>query len=218
MAAPIVELSELSVIAVHGKNSTRVLEIPELAIYPGDKVSITGFSGSGKSTLLRVLAGLVTEKSSPLRVAGNRLSLPNQTSIVMQDCLGALNPLLTSIQTVSLFCERDKAADYLRSCGLAEPLHARFPQQLSGGQRQRVAIAAAIAAGPELLLADEPTSALDPLAIAEVARSLSLAPPSTALVVSTHELGLAARLCERHLHISNGRVEEIAAAELRALV
>lgn len=95
-------------------------------------------------------------------------------------------------------------------------LHNRYPQQLSGGQRQRVAIAAAIAAGPEVLLADEPTSALDPLAIAEVSHALSLSPSSTALVVSTHELGFAARLCERHLRIAHGRVYEINASDLGA--
>lgn len=90
MGAPLVEISELRV-CHHNGCGPHLLEIPELVIHPGEKISLTGASGCGKSTLIRVLAGLITRTSQPLRLEGEHLSLPRKTSIVMQDSLGSLN-------------------------------------------------------------------------------------------------------------------------------
>lgn len=84
--------------------------------------------------------------------------------------------------------------------------------RLSGGQRQRVAIAAALAAdpAPALLLADEPTSSLDPIATLEVLDALTSLHhgADTAIVIATHDLGVARKIATRHLLVEGGEVHE----------
>lgn len=171
-----------------------LFDVPALTLYPGDTMSIVGTSGCGKTTLLRHLA-------IQARATGVR------TALIAQDSLAALNPLVRVHKQVMLMGAGTKeATSLLTACGLAENLHRRFPLQLSGGQRQRVAIAMAVAAQPQLLLADEPTSSLDPVITHDIMALLTEAVTRTraALVLSTHHHGVARALCTSHMEISNG--------------
>src|SRR2546430_17700858 len=94
---------------------------------------------------------------------------------------------------------RERAAEALVRAGLDPALLRRYPHELSGGQRQRVLVAAAIAPGPELLIADEPTAALDVTVQAQILDLLARLQRELGMSVRliTHDLGVAAQTCER---------------------
>ena len=208
---PIVQLRNATVTSDDG---TELLRVDSLDILPGEVISITGASGAGKSCLLRLLSGV----AAPGTTHAGDITMAEKTSLIMQDPLGALNPLVRCDRQVRLMGgpNSDPAAA-LSACGLDPALGKRYPMELSGGQRQRVAIASALAAGPSLLLADEPTASLDPIATLEVLEALRALRQRThaALVVATHHQGVANSLCSRHLVVTDGQVHdsaEVAAA------
>jgi oligopeptide/dipeptide ABC transporter ATP-binding protein len=144
-------------------------------------------------------------------------------AMVFHDPLAALNPLLR-IGTQIEECLRahsapDAAPRLLRAVGLEEETAGRFPHQLSGGMRQRALIAMAIACDPKILVADEPTSSLDPVTQAEILALLRelRRERGIALLLATHDLAFAARLCDRIAVLYAGRiVERAGVAELLA--
>ena len=135
----------------------------------GRTLGVTGRSGSGKTTLLHAIGGLAP-------TAGGRLLLDGRPVVLWRDAsLGlilqnlALVPVLSAQETVALPLQAkglpkadvaERSAEALEVLGLAEHV-AQLVGHLSGGQRQRVAVARALAAAPDVILADEPTSALD---------------------------------------------------------
>lgn len=193
---------------------TTLLAVPELVVRRGERISITGLSGSGKTTLLRLLAGLVCE---PLVVEGT-VRRDGTVGFVAQDSLGSLNPLVRCRRQVQLAAGSAERADgALRACGITDEQARRHPLRLSGGQRQRVAIACALSRDPDVILADEPTSSLDPIATLAVADALVAASERTgaAVVVSTHNPGVARRVADRHLRVEAGTITEVDHADLR---
>ena len=141
----------------------------DLRVRAGTIVGLTGPSGSGKSTLLHALGGLSPASSGRLLLDGRPVVLWRDCSLglILQNL--ALVPLLSAQETVALPLQARRvpksevaarSADALRVLGLGEH-GAQLVGQLSGGQRQRVAVARALAATPDVILADEPTSALD---------------------------------------------------------
>jgi peptide/nickel transport system ATP-binding protein len=110
-----------------------------------------------------------------------------------------------------------KAVDLLEMVRIPEPAHAarRFAHQFSGGQRQRIAIAAAIAAGPSILIADEVTSALDTVVQADIAALLEglVRAGRLTLVFVTHDIGLAYSLADRIAVFRSAELVEFAAAD-----
>jgi peptide/nickel transport system ATP-binding protein len=90
-----------------------------------------------------------------------------------------------------------------------------YPHQLSGGQKQRVGIAAAIAAGPTLLIADEPTSALDTIVQAEIVRLIAALVRETgmSLLIVSHDIALAATIADRIVVLKDGGIVETGATE-----
>ncbi|MBS0561816.1 MAG: ABC transporter ATP-binding protein [Proteobacteria bacterium] len=198
------------------------LRVPRLSIGAGERVVVLGPSGSGKSTLLDLLAFLAAPEPGGrfvLRAGGaahdiaaawrrGRGVLPRlrarHIGYVLQT--GGLLPYLT-VRENALLAPRLLGMDasatlaaLANTLGIA-PLLARFPAQLSVGQRQRVAVARALAHRPALVLADEPTAALDAATAAAVADTLADASEAVgaALVVVTHDAGLAARIGGRVL-------------------
>jgi polar amino acid transport system ATP-binding protein len=104
---------------------------------------------------------------------------------------------------------RTQARKLLQRVGLAEKFDA-MPDQLSGGQQQRVAIARALAMEPSVLLCDEITSALDPELVGEVLRVVeSLADEGMTLLMVTHEMSFARKVCDRVVFMHQGRVHEM---------
>ena len=196
----------------------------DLAIAPGDHVSIMGPSGSGKSTLLNIIGCLDRPSSGSYRLDGREVSglddralsrvRGRQIGFVFQAY--HLVPRMTAAQNVELpmvFAGIDRAARRARvatalgAVGLAERAHHR-PEQLSGGERQRVAIARAIVMDPRILLADEPTGNLDTVSGGEIVALLQqMNARGLTLLVVTHDPGIASRARHR-LHMVDGRMSE----------
>ncbi|MFU8841682.1 MAG: ABC transporter ATP-binding protein [Nitriliruptoraceae bacterium] len=188
----------------------------DLTVAAGETVAVVGPSGSGKTTLVSVLGGLLRPTEGELCLDGRAVRV------------GELPPGTVAwvFQTVNLLSHRSAAANValgmlaggagrreahaaalpaLEAVGLSE--HAfRRAGTLSGGEAQRVGIARALVGVPRYVLADEPTGQLDlATSRAVVATLFDARPPSTALVVATHDLELARR-CDRILRVVEGRV------------
>ncbi|GIJ54145.1 ABC transporter ATP-binding protein [Virgisporangium aurantiacum] len=182
---------------------------------PSDaRIAVTGPSGSGKSTLLHLVAGLDRPSGGTVAwpaLAAHPRTLPGRVGVVFQapSLLDVLDvrenvelPLLLGGRGVGT-----AADDALARLGL-EHLAERLPHELSVGQAQRVAVARALAAGPQLLIADEPTAALDSATAAQVVDVLIAAADeaSAALVVATHDPDVAGRFAERWRMVG-GRID-----------
>jgi sulfonate transport system ATP-binding protein len=188
----------------------RVLGDIDLAIAPGEFVSIVGRSGCGKSTLLRLLAGLEVPSEGEVTVddrpAGHRR---DDVRLMYQEA--RLLPWRTVLQNVALgLTDADapaRARDALAHVGLADRAH-EWPAVLSGGQRQRVALARALVHRPRLLLLDEPLGALDALTRIEMQsliESLWQELRFTAVLV-THDVAEAVALSDRILVVEDGGI------------
>ncbi|HEY8611899.1 MAG TPA: ABC transporter ATP-binding protein [Roseomonas sp.] len=201
-------------------------------IAEGETFGLVGESGSGKSTVLRAVAGLITEWTGRISVAGKPLGRRRDRAffrtvqMVFQDPYGSLHPrqtvdrILSEPLAVHGVPDADaRIARALEEVALPRTARFRYPHQLSGGQRQRVAIARALIADPRILLLDEPTSALDVSVQAEVLNLLAdlrAARGLTCILVS-HNLAVVAHLCGRLAVMQGGKiVEMLDEAALRA--
>lgn len=184
----------------------------------GDRLAVLGASGSGKSTLLSAIAGFLTLDRGRVIVDGvdvTRTPAPKRPlSILFQE--GNLFPHLTAFDNVALGLRTDLRLDEetrarvheaLDRVGLAE-MAARRPGDLSGGQRSRVALARMLLRGKPLALLDEPFAALDPGLRAEMLALMGelCADTGLTLVMVSHDLRDAERLCSHLLLLEKGRV------------
>lgn len=194
----------------------------------GDLVILRGRSGAGKTTLLNLLGGLDRPTSGQVLVQGRDLSSLSEAELLTlrRQQLGfvfqsfGLLPMLSAQENVEVPLriqrvsptERDRrVADALDAVGLSR--HARQrPAELSGGQQQRVGLARALVARPKILIADEPTAQLDSVTATTVIDLIAtlVAERSIAAVVSTHQIGTAAR-GTRLWNIHDGTVSEVPA-------
>ena len=190
---------------------------------------LTGASGAGKSTLLKLLylahrpsRGIITFDGKDVTTA-SRQELPKirrRIGVVFQNF--RLLPHMTAIENVMLPLRiagareadiREHAEELLSWVGLSESLNAR-PSTLSGGEQQRLAIARAVIAKPQLLLADEPTGNVDP----EMSKRLmhlfvELNRIGTTTVVATHESELVRMIQAPELRLERGRLTRIVARD-----
>jgi ABC-type lipoprotein export system ATPase subunit len=188
-----------------GPTATVALQATDCEVFAGQRVGLVGPSGSGKSTLLHLMAGLddPTVGTVSWPAIGNRDELrPGKVAVIFQG--PSLLPPLTVLENVSLPLviggmtdteARKVAHGALRTLDL-DALADKLPEEISGGQAQRVAVARALAGEPSLILADEPTGQLDRTNGAAVVDVLLAASEhaGSALVVSSHDLTVAARL------------------------
>lgn len=209
-------------------NAVAALRNISLDIVAGERLAIIGESGSGKSTLALAIAGLLPASSA----VGGRIEWPGlgrppllgrDIGFVFQDPSASLDPVMTIGKQIAEVARTHlgltwpqayaKAKTLLERVRLPDPdsaLHA-FSHQLSGGQKQRVAIAAAIAAGPKLLIADEATSALDTIVQAEIVALIRrlVAEDGMTLLFVSHDIALAAELAERIAVFRHGQLVEL---------
>lgn len=220
-----VEVSGLVKVYHDGDHPVPVLSDVTFSVARGETVAILGSSGSGKSTLLHAVGGLDTIDSGEVRVAGTSLSGLSQKALgeLRNRSLGFvyqfhhLLPEFMALDNVAMplwirredqEASREEARRMLEAVGLGHRLQ-HLPSQLSGGERQRVAIARAIVTKPVCILADEPTGNLDKATAQGVFDIfLKLArDEGTAIVIVTHDEGLAAR-CDRILRLDAGVIRE----------
>ncbi|MBA3850502.1 MAG: ABC transporter ATP-binding protein [Opitutus sp.] len=221
-AAPVLRAAGLRKSYRSGDATLEVLRGLDLAVAPGESVSIRGESGSGKSTLLNLLAGLDrpdagellwgNEPTAQLALGaltarrGRFLGMVFQAYYLIPE-IDALANVLMGARMIGPpgKAERERAAALLKRVGLAERGH-HTPAHLSGGERQRVAVARALMNRPKVILADEPTGNLDERTGDEVIHLLLevCAEEQAALVLVTHNAAHAAKT-RRQLFLHQGQ-------------
>jgi peptide/nickel transport system ATP-binding protein len=199
-----------------------------LTLRKGRTLGIVGESGSGKSTVARCIVRLIDPTSGGVRLVGReisdlsrRLLQPHRQriQIIFQDPYRSLNPRITTGESiaegpVNYGVPRQKALararELLELVGLPADAVSRYPHQFSGGQRQRIAIARALALDPAVLVADEAVSALDVSVQAQVLELLDEIQKrlGIGLLFITHDLRVAAQICDDVVVMQNGRVVE----------
>jgi ABC-type glutathione transport system ATPase component len=199
-----------------------------LTLRKGRTLGIVGESGSGKSTVARCIVRLIDPTSGGIRLAGReiselsrRLLQPHRKKIqiIFQDPYRSLNPRITIGETIAegpinYGMPRDqalaKARELLELVDLPVDAISRYPHQFSGGQRQRIAIARALALDPDVLVADEAVSALDVSVQAQVLELLDEIQTrlGIALLFITHDLRVAAQICDDVAVMQHGRIVE----------
>jgi len=208
--------------------SVRAASAVDITLRRGETLGLVGESGSGKSTVGRCIVRLLDSdggrilldeidlaalRGEALRAARKRVQM------VFQDPFASLNPrrrvgrIIAEGPMAHGLPERaalDRAAELLRLVGLDPAAADRFPHEFSGGQRQRIGIARALALEPELIVADEPVSALDVSVQAQVLDLLADLRQrlNLALLFITHDLRVAAQICDRIAVMRRGEIVE----------
>ncbi len=235
-AAPVLEIEDLHVTFSTRAGLVEAVRGVTLSLRPGRTLGVVGESGSGKSvtafavTRLLDAAGRITRGRILFRGEDITRASPKALralhgaaiSMIFQNPRAALNPIrtvglqiadaLTAHQRLTASEARARALDLLKTVRIREPekrLDA-YPHELSGGMCQRVMIAMAIACEPALLIADEPTTGLDVTTQKTVMDLIQriAAERSMAVILITHDLGLAARYCQDIVVMEQGRIVE----------
>ncbi len=233
MTAPLLSLRHL-VVSAAGR---RLVDGVSLDLEAGRTLAIIGESGSGKSLTGLALLGLLPEgltidPATRITFEGRALAPRDESrwrplrgrriAMVFQDPMACLNPFMRVDEQIdeallragitSRTERRRRIAARLAEVELPDPpvLARRYPHQLSGGQQQRVMIAMALAGEPDVLIADEPTSALDANVQADIVALLGRLQESRqlALLIITHDLGVAGALGHSLAVMQHGRIVE----------
>ncbi len=199
----------------------------DLTVAPGEIVGLVGESGSGKTVLGLSLLGLLPAGA---RVQGRalvgeidmvaadeetrRIARREALGAVFQDPMSSLNPTMrVGRQVLEVAGSQAEALRLLDACGVPEVARRmrQYPHELSGGLRQRVMLAIALAGDPRLVVADEPTTALDVTVQAQVLRLFEQVRDEfgCAIILVTHDLGVAATVADRICVMYAGRVVEL---------
>ena len=232
----LLEIKNLS-IEFHDHNAPeKVLNDISFSMEDGEILGIVGESGSGKSMTAMAVAGLLPrkkmEKKGEIYFNGEELLFAGRNvlrrlqgkavSVIFQEPMTALNPTMKigrQVEEALRVHERmsktemkERALEYLKKVELndVEGIYNAYPHELSGGMRQRVMIAAALIAGPRLLIADEPTTALDVTVQADIIKLLKKInrEEETAILFISHDLSLVKELCDNVLVMQNGIITE----------
>ncbi|WP_062516673.1 dipeptide ABC transporter ATP-binding protein [Demequina gelatinilytica] len=234
---PLVSIKDLEIGFQTGNGFVQAVKGVSFDIFPGETVAIVGESGSGKSTTAtgiidllpsngRITGGSVMFGGKDLTKASKKEIVEvrgREIGYVPQDPMSNLNPVwnvgfqVREAVLANNMAKNKKDADkraieVLQEAGLAdaERRMKQFPHQFSGGMRQRVLIGIGLAADPKLLIADEPTSALDVTVqrvILDHLESLTRE-KNTALLLITHDLGLAAERASKVIVMYQGKIAE----------
>jgi oligopeptide/dipeptide ABC transporter ATP-binding protein len=242
-AAPLLSVEHLRTRFYTARGVVKAVDDVSFTVREGETLGLLGESGSGKSMTALSLLRLVPQPAG--RIVGGRvifrgtdlLRLPEsemrrvrgrQISMILQDPLTSLNPVFTvgdqvaeplRIHQLAAGRIRERVLELLEQVRIpdARSRVGAYPHQFSGGMRQRVVGAIAMASEPGLLIADEPTTSLDVTIQAQYLRLLKdmQRRSNLAIIFITHDLGVAARVCDRVAVMYCGRIVE--EAEVRAL-
>lgn len=232
----LLQVEDLAISYTEGRNT---VEGVNFSLDQGEVLTIVGESGSGKTSVIRAVLGCLGgggKAAGSIRFQDKELTklsvkewldLRGKTvSMIFQDSGNMMNPVQTIgrqfIEYLQIHSEmsRKEAYDYavqmLKKMNLAhaESIMDSYVFELSGGMRQRVGIAIAIAFHPQLLLADEPTSALDVTTQAQIVEELKriVKESQTAMIMVTHNIGVAAYLSDKIMVMAQGKVVEYGTA------
>lgn len=236
MSAPLLDVDNLSVDFHTPSGLFHAVRNISFTIEEGETLAIIGESGSGKSVTASAILGLLDMPpaviaSGDIRFRGaSLLSMPtrarrtiagNEISVVFQDPLIHLNPVfpvgwqiaeVCRIHGSSAFEAERRAVELMGRVGIANPEERQhqYPHEFSGGQRQRIMIAMSMAMRPALLIADEPTTALDVTVQANILDLLRdiRAETGVAVMMITHDLGVAADIADRVVVMRRGEMVE----------
>lgn len=235
-SVPLLEVRDLQTQFFTRKGTARVLESLSFTIQKGEIVGLVGESGSGKSVTGFSIVNLLKSPGKivhgEILFEGRDLSKLNEDQLreirgkdiamIFQNPRGSLNPVLSigdQLQQVLKYRQgmnktqaKERAIELLKLVHIPEPERRlkAYPHQLSGGMAQRVMIAMAISCGPQLLIADEPTTGLDVtieyqiIQLLKEMRDLT----GTSVIVITHDLNMAAEVCDRIMVMYAGKVVE----------
>ncbi|MFD2238003.1 ABC transporter ATP-binding protein [Aureimonas populi] len=232
---------DLTVTLPKGMDRPYAVERVSFDLVPGQILCIIGESGSGKSVTANAVMGLLPPAlrvvSGTIRCAGTDLvNAPAPTlrslrgrvvSMIFQDPLSALNPLMTVGDQITEVMmahgegnparRRARALELLAEVGLPDPplMYQQYPFRLSGGQRQRVMIAMALALEPGILIADEPTTALDVTTQAQILRLIRDIQKRKGMSVMfiTHDFGVVAEIADSVIVMEKGLIVEQGSAQ-----
>lgn len=199
-----------------------------LTVRRGEIAGVVGESGSGKSTVARCVVRLIEPSAGAIflkdedivQISSAQMRLRRtRVQMIFQDPYRSLNPrrqvgdsLIEGLVNfgVATAEAREKAAQALELVGLGRDVMQRYPHQFSGGQRQRLCIARAVVMEPDLLVADEAVSALDVSVQDQVLKLLEeiRARTGVAILFITHDLRVAAQICDSIVVMQKGCVVE----------
>lgn len=233
---PLLEVRDLDVAFRVDKKDVPAVRGANLTVYPGQTVAIVGESGSGKSTTAHAIIGLLPGTGhvtgGEIRFEGQDIAHARKKDIVAlrgssiglvpQDPMSNLNPMwrvgaqikesLKANGIASGKVADKRVVELLEEAGLPEAQRRarQFPHEFSGGMRQRALIAMGLAARPKLLIADEPTSALDVTVQKQILDHLDTLTDDlgVAVLLITHDLGLAAERADHLVVMYKGQVVE----------
>ncbi|GAA1321743.1 ABC transporter ATP-binding protein [Brachybacterium rhamnosum] len=233
---PLLEIRDLEITFTTSTGPVRGVRTANLEVYPGETVAIVGESGSGKSTTAMSIAHLLPKNGSITRgqvlfegrdithVSEKQIRAlrGDQLGLVPQDPMSNLNPMwkVGSQITEALAANgiakgaaaKQRAVELLEEAGLpdAKRRAGQYPHEYSGGMKQRALIAMGLAARPKLLIADEPTSALDVTVQQQILDHLDTLTGElgVAVLLITHDLGLAAERAQHLVVMYKGQVVE----------
>lgn len=242
LMSALLDVRDLRVGYYNNEGITEVLRGVNFSVRKGESLGIVGESGCGKSMTSMAIMGLLKNKGlvafggEILWEGKNLLQLKkkdwrqlrgNKISMIFQEPMTALNPLLTigrqiteqirAHQSVRKKEAEKLAVELLQMVGIPSPEQRmrNYPHEMSGGMRQRVMIAMAISCQPQLLIADEPTTALDVTIQAQILELLSSLREklNMSLILITHDLGVVANHCQRVIVMYAGKVVEEASKD-----
>ena len=210
-----------------------------LAIGQGETLGLVGETGAGKTTTALGILNLIPHP--PGKITKGEIFFQgqdllkksvremqhirgNQISMIFQDPMTALNPVLTVCEQIAEViklhqkCSQAEAeagaAKMMELVGIPSQRMKEYPHQFSGGMKQRIVIAIALACNPQLLIADEPTTALDVTIQAQVLKLMKNLQQQfgTSLLLITHDLGVVAEVCDKVAIMYAGEIIEYGSA------
>lgn len=239
MTQPILSINHLNVAFSFADGKHKALLDLSFSVHPNEVIGIVGESGCGKSLTSLSIMGILPKtaeiQDGSIQLHGQELVglsekkwetlRGNKISMIFQEPMTALNPLLTIGKQISEVLKqhtdltkaerKNRTIEVMKEVGLprAEELYSAYPHELSGGMRQRVVIAMALIGEADLIIADEPTTALDVTIQAQILELFKdiKQKRNMSMIFISHDWGVIRQICDRVIVMYAGRIIETGA-------